>query len=144
MGLLVKGQFDPDPLPTTRDPLAWIEGFVTPEEDFNARLRHTNAMFSRTPLPPDSPMLAKPGEFGGGAPEPDLEKAVEEEETEIVEDQLLEKRESPTSGRRRYLKAWLSSRLALGETVDELAAYAERHDPFTAMLIREVGRGLEK
>jgi hypothetical protein len=55
----------------------------------------------------------------------------------------LEKTESPLTRRKRNLSVWMRSEFALGKTAGELIDHAQRHDPATANLLREVADELE-
>jgi hypothetical protein len=129
MGFLFKKDkgFDPPPPANFTDPVDWLDE-PTEEDDANAALRAIN--------PLDAEALAK---ATAGRYEEELPEAEEAEEAE--EPRYLQK---AGGGRRAYLRKWIASRLAIGQTVEELAEYAMRHDPETAYLITEVGSKLEK
>ena len=66
-------------------------------------------------------------------------------DTEIIPDDshALAKMESSSARQKRNLSAWISSQLALNKDISALVEHAQRYDPATARLIREIGEELE-
>jgi hypothetical protein len=65
-------------------------------------------------------------------------KASDFDETLVPDSQALAKFATPSDRRRQNCRVWLLSQVALGKTAHNLIAHAQRHDPNTANLLREI------
>ena len=133
------GGFEQPPIRPTNK-IEWWEDYRSPEENFNDKLAFMNSLFGKQRIPTDSPMWAREGEFSGGTFLQKAEPPAEIDHTDS-DGQPLEKRVSGMT-RRASVRRWVASQLALGKSVAELADFARRHDPLTALMIEEEGQKL--